>query len=330
MTVDRRLLLLLAVAAAALLATPFVGVERVGPGALLDTAGATPAGRILWSLRIPRVLAAFLAGAGLAAAGAAFQAVFRNPLATPYTLGVAGGAAFGVALVNRLGLAVALGGAPLSSLAAFVGALLAIGVVWGLAGLRGQLADAALLLAGVAVSFFFSSMILLLQYTASLGDSFRVVRWLMGGLGAVDLAAVVQLAPFVVVGAAVLLWHCRELDLLACGADVAASRGVDIAATRKALFVATSVMVGGVVACCGPVGFVGLMAPHVCRLLLSARHRSLLPASLLLGGAFLAVCDAVARVVIAPAELPVGVLTAFLGGPFFLWLLVRRGASSAS
>jgi iron complex transport system permease protein len=328
MRVSRGLLLLWLVAAAALAVAPFVGVERLPWGACLDVAGREPAGRIFWILRVPRVLAAFLAGAGLAAAGAAFQAVFRNPLATPYTLGVSGGAAFGVALVTRLGLAVALTGAPLASLAAFVGALLAIGVVWGIAGMRAELADASLLLAGVAVSFFFSSMILFLQYTASLGDSFRVVRWLMGGLGAVDFGAVAELAPFVLVGALVLLLRARELDLLACGADLAASRGVDVAGTRKILFVATSVMVGGVVACCGPIGFVGLMAPHVCRLLLGGQHRRLLPASLLLGGAFLVVCDTVARVIIAPAELPVGVLTAFLGGPFFLWLLLRHAARS--
>ena len=184
--------------------------------------------------------------------------------------------------------------------------------------------DAVLLLAGVAVSLFFSSVILLVQYTSSLGDSFRIVRWMMGGLGAVDLPAVLGMLPAVVLGTAVLLWRSRELDLLAMGADLAASRGVDVPSTRKILFVATSVIVGGVVACCGPIGFVGLMAPHVCRMLLGAEHRRLLPASLLLGGAFLTACDSLARVVIAPAELPVGVITALLGGPFFLWLLIRR------
>jgi iron complex transport system permease protein len=326
---SRALPLLLLAALVALTAAPFVGVERLPWSAVLDLAGREPAGRIFWLLRVPRVLAAFLAGAGLAAAGAAFQAIFRNPLATPYTLGVSGGAAFGVALVTRLGLAMALSGAPLASLAAFAGALLAIGVVWGLAGMRRELADSSLLLAGVAVSFFFSSMILFLEYTASLGDTFRVVRWLMGGLGAVDYPAVAQLAPFVVGGVVVLALYLKELDLLGCGAEIAASRGVDVAKTRKVLFIAISVMVGGVVACCGPIGFVGLMTPHVCRLVLGGQHRRLMPASLLLGGAFLVACDTLSRVVIAPAELPVGVLTAFLGGPFFLWLLVRHSAPAS-
>jgi iron complex transport system permease protein len=325
----RGLLALGILAAVVLLATPFVGIERLPLSAILEPAGSSPYGTIFWAIRVPRVLAAFLAGAGLAAAGAAFQAVFRNSLATPYTLGVASGAACGVALVSRLGLVVALSGLPLAPLAALAGALAAIAVVWGLAGLRAELSDAVLLLAGVAVSLFFSSVILLLEYTASLGDSFRIVRWMMGGLGTVDFSAVVQMLPAVVLGTAVLLWRARELDLLAMGADLAASRGVDVAAARKLLFAATSVMVGGVVACCGPIGFVGLMAPHVCRILIGAEHRRLIPASLLLGGAFLATCDSLARVVIAPAELPVGVITALLGGPFFLWLLVRERLGQA-
>jgi len=200
-----------------------------------------------------------------------------------------------------------------------------VAVVWSLAHVRQAFSGAVLLLAGVAMSFFFSSFILLLQYTASLGNSFRIVRWLMGGLGAVDLGSVLQLLPFVLVGVVVLALHARELDLFATGADLAASRGVDVTRARKILFLTTSLMVGGVVAVCGPVGFVGIMVPHICRLFVGETHRSLLPASCLFGGAFLVVCDTLARTVMAPAELPVGVITAFLGGPFFIWLLLRRG-----
>jgi iron complex transport system permease protein len=184
-----------------------------------------------------------------------------------------------------------------------------------------------LLLAGVAMSFFFTSLFLFLQYTATLGDSYRIVRWLMGGLAGIDGRAVVQMVPFVAVGIAGLAWRARQFDLLSVGADIAASRGVDVVRARRGVFLATSVMVGGVVAACGPIGFIGMMAPHICRLLVGAEHRYVLPASCLFGGAFLAVCDAVARTVMAPAELPVGVITAFLGGPFFLWLLVRRVAA---
>ena len=175
------------------------------------------------------------------------------------------------------------------------------------------------------MSFLFSSLILFLQYTASLGDSYRIVRWLMGGLGSVDTRALITMVPFVLAGVAGLLCFVRELDLMAAGSDIAASRGVEVVKVRKMVFVATSVMVGGVVAACGPIGFVGMMAPHICRLFVGAGHRRLLPASILFGGAFLVICDTGARTLMAPVELPVGVITAFLGGPFFLWLLVDRG-----
>jgi iron complex transport system permease protein len=237
---------------------------------------------------------------------------------------VASGAAFGVALVSRLGVGLALAGLSLEAPAALGGALLAVAVVWLLTHLRPTFSSMVLLLAGVAMSFFFSSLILFLQYTASLGDSYRVVRWLMGGLAAVGWRELLQMGPFVAVGVVVLARLVRELDLLTTGSDLAASRGVDVVATRRAVFLATSVMVGGVVAACGPIGFVGMMAPHICRMVVGVEHRALLPASCLFGGAFLALCDTGARTVMAPAELPVGVITAFLGGPFFLWLLLRR------
>jgi len=318
------ILLLAAAAAVTLLASPLIGVEPIPLVTLLDPRGTEPAAVILWQIRLPRVLAAFVAGAGLAAGGAAFQAVFRNPLATPYTLGVASGAACGVALVSRFGIGLAAAHLPLNTLAALAGAFVAVATVWSLTRLRPQASSTVLLLAGVAMTFLFSSLILFLQYTSSLGSSYRIVRWLMGGLAAVDLTALGHMLPFVLAGLVALAWNVRELDLLATGSDLAASRGVDVVRTRDVIFFATSLMVGGIVAACGPIGFVGMMAPHICRLLVGAEHRRLLPASMLFGGAFLAACDTVARLVISPAELPVGVITSFLGAPFFLWLLLRR------
>jgi iron complex transport system permease protein len=301
-----------------------VGMQALPFSVLLDPRGTDPAAIIFWQIRVPRVLAACVGGAGLAVGGAVFQAVFRNPLATPYTLGVASGASLGVAAASRLGLSIVIAGLSTNLVAAFAGALLAVGVVWFLTQLRPGLSSTVLLLAGVAMNFFFSSLILFVQYTASLGDSYRIVRWLMGGLAGVDLRTVATMAPVVAAGTLVIAWRARELDLLATGPEIAASRGVDVAGSRTVLFLATSVMVGGVVAACGPIGFVGMMAPHICRLVVGPNHRVLLPASILFGGVFLAVCDTAARVVLAPAELPVGVITAFLGAPFFLWLLVRR------
>jgi len=319
-----RLGLLLVVAFLVVLVAPLVGVVPVPLAALLEPGSGDAVARILWQIRIPRVAAAFLGGAGLALGGAVFQAIFRNPLATPYILGVAAGASFGVALVSRIGLGLVVLGLGLHAWSALGGALLAVGVVWLLTRLRPEATSSTLLLAGVSLNFFFSSLILFLQYTASFADSYRILRWLMGGLGGVDSSSVLQMAPFVVVGALVIVRFGRELDLIATGAEIAASRGVAVARTQTTLFLATSVMVAGVVAACGPIGFVGMMAPHICRLVLGPGHRLLLPASAVFGGAFLVACDTAARIVVAPAELPVGVITAFLGAPFFLWLLLRR------
>ena len=279
---------------------------------------------ILLNLRIPRVLCAFLAGAMLSLAGASFQALFRNPLATPFTLGVSGGAALGATLFIRFGAALAVFGFAGLSLSAFAGALAATAVVYGLTRLRGGFSAATLLLAGIAMSFFFSGLILLLQYTGGLARSFRIMQWMAGSLAAADWHRAGALLPALLLGAATLLFLTRELDLLLTGDDLAQSRGVAVGRIKKRIFFVSSLMIGVTVAAFGPIGFVGMMAPHICRLMVGAGHRRLLPASLLFGGLFLAVCDTLARTLFAPAELPVGILTALLGGPFFLWLLLGR------
>jgi iron complex transport system permease protein len=204
-----------------------------------------------------------------------------------------------------------------------LGALLAIGIVYGLSRLKRDSSAGAMLLSGVAVSFFFSSLILLVQYTADFYDAFRILRWLMGGLQMVGFTAPLQLMPFVLAGAFITAVMVGELNLLTTGEDLAASRGVAVMRVKTILFLSVSVMVGVIVSMCGPVGFVGLMCPHICRLLVGADHRRLLPAALLFGGAFLVICDTIARTAFAPVELPVGIFTSFLGGPFFLWLLIK-------
>ena len=311
-------------AGACLLAAPFFGVTPSPLSAALDPFGAGMEAVVFWRIRVPRVLTAFLAGAGLGVCGMAFQALFRNPLATPYTLGVSSGASLGAALYLRLGLAGTLLGAGGASGAAFAGAAAATLLVYGVARARGGSSGATLLLAGVAVSFFLSSMILAVQYSANLHDSFRLLRWLMGGRGMVGYDAVLAVLPFAGTGAAVIALMTQELNLVATGEDLALSRGMDVVRFRRLLFFAVSLTVGGVVAVCGPIGFVGMMAPHICRLIVGPDHRRLFPATLFFGGAFLTVCDAVARCVLAPVEIPVGIVTAMLGGPFFLWLLLTR------
>jgi iron complex transport system permease protein len=321
----KRILVLLATTAIlALLLCPFVGMRAISPAALLQATKNDAIQRIFWTLRVPRVLTAFLAGAGLSLGGLCFQAMFRNALATPFTLGVASGASLGVALCVRLGLLFSLFGVPGNTVFAFAGAILAVGTVYGLTRLRGGCSTTTMLLAGVAISFFFSSLILFLQYISDFTDTFRIVRWLMGGVEAAGYHEPAVLAAFLAVGAALVALHRNELDLLTVGEEFALSRGVNVNRVKLSLFLAVSFLIAGVVALCGPIGFVGMICPHICRLLLGPGHRRLIPAALLTGGAGLTLCDTLARTLVAPVEIPVGVVTALIGGPFFLWLLLSR------
>ena len=318
------LMIFAAFALAVVLAAPFMGLEDVPVRTLWDTDdyGKT---LILHKIRIPRVATAFLAGAALAVSGMAFQAMFRNPLATPFTLGVASGASLGAALAIYLGATFSVLRISGVSMAAFVGAMASIGLIYGLTRARRGFSTTTMLLAGVAVSFFFSSLILFLQYVSNPTDAFRMLRWVMGGLdGVIDFDVVRNLACFVVAGCLIVLYLTHELNLITTGDELAASRGVEVHRTKIVLFFAASIMVAAVVSVCGPIGFVGLMAPHICRLLIGPDHRYLMPATALFGGGFLILCDTVARTAMAPTELPVGIITALLGGPFFLWLLLTR------
>jgi iron complex transport system permease protein len=305
---------------------PFWGMERVPFSALWGGVDDYAKVDLLWKLRIPRVLMAFLAGTALSASGMVFQAMFRNPLATPFTLGVSSGAALGAAVSIQFGWTFALFGLSSVSLAAFAGALLSIALVYLLtARSRHGSSTSTMLLAGVAICFFFSSLILFLQYMSDFTRSFRMLRWTMGGLGdIVQFRDVLGVFPFVASGCLIVWYLLHELNLLATGEEFAFSRGVNVNQTKLLLFLSVSLMVGAVVALCGPIGFVGLMAPHICRMLVGPDHRRLYPAALLFGGAFLVICDTASRVIMAPTELPVGIITALLGGPFFLWLLLAR------
>ena len=319
------LLVIIFAAMLVLMVAPLVGIETISLQSIFQ---ATDPAKfdIFWKIRIPRVLTAFLAGAALAISGMAFQAMFRNPLATPFTLGVSSGAAFGAALFIKIGFVFSGLGISGQSLSAFVGALLSVLLVYAISQLKKGFTTATMLIAGVAINFFFSSLILFIQYLSDFANSFRIIRWLMGGFEIVGYRPVFTILPFVLLGASVIFLLTHELNLLTLGEDIALSRGVDTRKVKAALFFATSLMIGAIVAVCGPIGFIGMMAPHICRLLIGADHRFLIPASLFFGGAFLVFCDTLARMLIAPAEIPVGVITALLGGPFFLWLLLGRSS----
>jgi len=319
--------LLFVIAVIVVFGAPFIGMQNISLSDVYNASAESWTSTLFWKLRVPRALTGFLAGACLALSGLTFQAIFRNALATPFTLGVSAGASLGGVLAIRLGIAFAILGISGTAFGAFVGAILCLVFVYGLVRATGAFSTARLLLAGVAVSFFCSSLIMFVHYTADFQDVFRLMRWLMGGLTTSDYAGVRGLLPFAVLGMALLWYFGHELNLLMTGEEIALSRGVNVARTRHLLLLVTSVMEGAVVATCGPIGFVGIMVPHACRLLLGMDHRRLVPASFLLGGTFLVVCDTFARTVANPAEVPVGVVTALLGGPFFLWLLLSGSAA---
>jgi iron complex transport system permease protein len=253
----------------------------------------------------------------------AFQAVFRNALATPYTLGVSAGASLGAAIYVHLGMSASVAGVSAQAFAALAGALLAIALVYAVGRATDGFSSSTLLLAGVAVSFLFTSIILAIQYIGDVTTSFRIGRWLLGGLDVVGFLPVMQVLPFALVGITALLALSRALDLLVIGEESAAMRGVAVATVKRLIFVAASLMVGGVVATCGPIGFVGLVVPHVGRIIRGPGHRALGPFSVLAGGTFLVACDTIGRTVAAPVELPVGIITALIGGPFFLVMLAQ-------
>jgi iron complex transport system permease protein len=240
-------------------------------------------------------------------------------------LGVSTGAAFGAVVYIRTGIVFSLFNAVSGlSLAAFVGALAATFAIYAAGNLRrGGMSEATLLLAGVAMSFLFGSLNMIIQFTGGYIDTFRMMRWSMGGIQAVGFAPVFATLPALAVIFAVAFITAPELNLFVCGEDIAASRGVSVVKLRRLLFFTVSIVIGINVATCGPIGFVGLLGPHICRKFVGTDHRKLAVASLLFGGAFLVLCDTAARMLWAPAEVPVGVLTSCIGSIFFLWLLVR-------
>ena len=307
----------------------FVGSAGLSPRAVLRAlAGRAEAESVesivTLGLRLPRVLVAMLAGGALAVAGVAFQGLTRNPLAEPSVLGVTSGAAFGVVLAQILGLGASVTDTLAVAAFAFAGALLAAATVYLVAVSPGGLAIQTLLLAGVIVGIFFSSAITVLISIVDFDRLGGVVHWLLGNLAPVPAASLLVFATLAAAGFALILRSARELNLLALGEEAARQLGVNAERLKRRVFLAAALLTGTVVAFTGPIGFVGLVVPHVLRGLLGQDNRVLVPTSLLAGGAFLLAADTVARNVVAPAELSVGVITAFCGAPVFIWLLRTR------
>jgi iron complex transport system permease protein len=280
---------------------------------------------ILFQTRLPRVLLAAVVGAALATAGAALQGLLRNPLAEPHLIGVSGGAALGAVIAVVLGGRSAFTESSLLPLAAAAGALFSMAVIYRVALVHGRLQPYVLLLAGVVYNAFAGALIMCVNAVADFYQAHGLLFWLMGNLATCSYRLVATVALYTAVAAGWLLLQARQINLLSLGEEGALQLGVDVHRVRRGTFIGASFLVGAVVSVSGMIGFVGLIVPHVTRLVLGADHRLLLPASLLGGAIFLVWADTVARTALGTIEIPVGVVTALCGGPFFIYLLKREG-----
>jgi iron complex transport system permease protein len=331
-TIRRRLAAAVAgfgsLALSAIVLSPLVGSTSISLQRAFDFSlpfADNPDAQIFFVARLPRTLAGAMVGAALASAGVVFQGLLRNPLATPFTLGVSAGAALGAMLAITFDWTLGVAGIPAVPVSAFVGAVCAVYIVYALARARHRgISTDVLLLAGVTLNAFFSALILAVQYFADFADAYRTLRWLMGDLDVSSYQPILTALPLLAAAFVAFATLARPLNLLSLGVDSAETRGLATAAVQRRAFFTASLATGAAVSVGGPIGFVGIIVPHLVRLLVGSDHRVVLPASALFGAAFLVGCDVLARTLIAPVEIPVGVVTALIGGPFFLWLLVRK------
>ena len=277
---------------------------------------------ILFDIRLPRTVLILLAGAALSASGAAYQGLFRNPLADPYIIGVASGAGLGAVIAMSLQWPATLLGALVIPIAAFVGALITVGVVYGLARIGRATPISTLILAGVAIGSFTTAMTTFLMLSSQT-ELRRAISWMLGGFAFGGWLPVVAILPYILLGLITLSLLGRPLNVLQFGDDQAQQLGLHVDRIKLVIVIAASLATAAAVAFAGIIGFVGLAVPHVVRLLWGSDYRRLLPLSIIAGAAFLLLADILARTVIAPQEVPLGVITALFGAPFFLWLLRR-------
>jgi len=276
---------------------------------------------IILNVRLPRFLIGAIAGWSLSASGAVFQGLLRNPLADSYVLGVASGSAFGAVLSVFLGIQNPLLGIPLFS---FLGAIIAILIVYYIARVDSKLNTGRMILAGVIVGTFFSAGVSLLLSIYPYSEMKGIIFWLLGDLSSQDMKTSMNILPYVFLGSVPLIVFSNQLNILSIGEEGAEQLGLNVKRSIGTFFVAGSLLTAAVVSACGVIGFVGLIIPHIIRLIFGPDHRILVPASGFCGVIFLVLCDCIARTVLSPAELPVGVITAFFGAPFFLYLLKWR------
>jgi iron complex transport system permease protein len=280
----------------------------------------------LMEWRLPRIFIACVVGAGLALAGVVFQALLRNPLADPYILGVSSGGSLGAVIAIVLGIS-RIKGLSILPFFAFVGALSTMFLVYNIARIGGRVPTHTLLLAGVIVNAFFSAIIMFLVSILRADDTHKFLLWSMGDLSPTETRPTLISMALIALGGIALYCHARSFNLFSLGEESAAQLGVEVERVKKIAFVLASLITGAAVSSCGIIGFVGLIVPHIVRMTIGADHRVLMPASALTGASLLVIADTIARTIIAPTEIPVGVVTAMCGGPFFIYLLRRKRSS---
>lgn len=316
---DRRMLVLLVfflLAITAFFFSPTVGTMYISP--LVDR-GSSVLYAIFWEIRFPRIVVGFFGGALLAMGGLVFQSIYRNDLASPYTLGVSGGAGVGAALAILLALPWVY-----QPLFAFGGAMIPMMIIYFASTRMKRVEPATLILAGVAIQITSGGVVLFLHYIADQYQSAQMMQWVMGSLDVVSYRPGIIVFVMATVLFFVVITLHRDLDLLSLGTDIAHSRGVAVSATIHLLFIVVSLGVALLISFVGPIGFVGLIAPHIVKRFVGSSHLYLIPGAALLGGTMLIVADSFARVVLQPEQIPVGVVTALVGGPFFLWVLLKK------
>ncbi|MDI3535191.1 MAG: cobalamin transport system permease protein [Thermosediminibacterales bacterium] len=278
---------------------------------------------IIWLIRLPRVVLAALVGASLAVAGAVFQGLFRNPMADPYIIGVSSGASLGAAVAIVFSVDINILGLSAVPLLAFIGALLTLIVVYRLSKVGGNVAVLTLLLAGIAVSSLLSAAVSLLMFLG--GEKLhQLIFWLMGGFSGRQWNYVKMGIPYFFLGSAAVFFYARDLNAMLLGEEPAQHLGIDVENVKKILLVGASLLTAAAVSCGGVIGFIGLIIPHIVRIMIGPDHRILLPAVAFIGAISLVAADAIARTVLAPMEIPVGIITTLCGGPFFIYLLRQR------